>query len=306
MRADEKDYRVWIRLGEAYSRSGRPAAALKALNRAHELAPDEWTCVLFTADVYRQMGLYETAISMLEQVLQARPYEVGILVARAESHLALGRSEFAAGFQSRAEISWSNAIIAACSMLASAAGYKRIAWKTVADALFELSKITSFTAMKEVSRAIQTLNSHFDDDALASDSNIASATALKQIITDAAQDLRGKNVIWLAAAAYHIRIRLCEDDNELVAAAFYDYAVACHRLVSVCTAEETALVLKEGMSSAKSALRHDPGNEACWNALGTISFASNPMIAQHSFIRAIELDQKVHDSPFGVRSVRDY
>lgn len=293
LRADDEDHRVWVRLGEAYSRSGRPAAALKALNRAHELAPDEWTCLLFTADVYRQMGLYETAIAVHEQVLQSRPNEVGISVALAESHLALGRSEFEAGFQSRAEMSWSSAIIVACSLLTSAAGYKRIAWKTVADALFDLSKISSFTAIKEVSSAIHKLGNHLNNDALAPDIKIVSAAPLDRIITDATRDLRGKNVIWLAVASYHIRIRLCEDDNELEAAAFYDYAVACHRLASVCAEEHTSLVLAEGISSAKSALRHDPGNEACWNALGTLSFASDPKIAQHAFIRAIELDQKV-------------
>jgi superkiller protein 3 len=294
LRADEKDYRVWIRLGEAYSRSGRPAAALKALNRAHELAPDEWTCLLFTADVYRQMGLYETAIAILEQVLQSRPAEVGILVTLAESHLALGRSELAAGFQSRAEISWSSAVIVACSTLSSATGYKRIAWKTVADALFELSRISSFTAIEEVSLAIQRLSNNFDNDALTGDTKIASAAPLNQIIMNASKALCGKSVTWLAAAAYHTRIQLCEDDDDLEAAAFYDYAVACHSLASVCPAEEASLVLAEAITSAKSALRYDPGNEACWNALGVMSFASDPKIAQHAFIRAIELDQKVH------------
>lgn len=293
LRADEEDYRVWTRLGEAYSRSGRPAAALKALNRAHDLAPDEWTCLLFTADVYRQMGLYETAIAMLEQLRESRPEEVGILAALAESYLALGRSEFAAGFQCRAEISWSSSVIVACNTLSSAVGYKRIAWKTVADAVFELSKISSFTAIKEVSLAIQRLSNNFDNNALAADIKIAGAAPLNQIITDATQDLRGKSVAWLAAAAYHTRIRLCEGDDELEAAAFYDYAVACHRLASVSPAKEAHVVLAEAITSVKSALRFDPGNEACWDAFGAMSFASNPKIAQHAFIKAIEFDQKV-------------
>ena len=52
----------WLRLGEAYSKAGRFAAALKALERARELDPDDWIASYFIGEVQRQMGLYEEAI----------------------------------------------------------------------------------------------------------------------------------------------------------------------------------------------------------------------------------------------------
>lgn len=292
LRADNEDYRTWIRLGEAYSRSGRPAAALKALLKAHELQPDDWTCLFFTADVYRQMGLYDTAIVMLEDILVSKPEEIGALIALAESYLALGHSQFATDFLSRAETSWANAIRVGSDALQSSSGYKRVAWKAIADALLELSSISVFTTVDDISPAFNSLLPLLSG--MSTKDKIGGIFTSAEIVIQLESDLCGKTVGQAAVAAYYTRIALCEGDDELKAAALFDYAVSLfHISKRSAFASESQLLQSQASTSLKLALRSDPGNEVYWNALGVINFTTNQKIAQHSFIKALELDPKV-------------
>jgi hypothetical protein len=42
------------------------------------------------------------------------------------------------------------------------------------------------------------------------------------------------------------------------------------------------------------ALREDAGNDIFWNALGCINFVAQPKTAQHAYIKALEIDNKVN------------
>ncbi|KAF8322289.1 hypothetical protein DL93DRAFT_2205831 [Clavulina sp. PMI_390] len=294
LRADESDYKTWIRLGEAYSRSGRPAAALKALNHAHGLAPDDWTCQFFTAEVYRQMGLYDMAISLLEHILalEQTKDEVGVIVSLAESHLALGRAQFISSFVSRAELSWASAIHVSCRMLETTTGFKRIAWKVVADSLLALSRLTTLSQAPAIAEVVELLLPHFSSLPQSSSSKVGGIRPWSRVVEALREDVRGSNVGWLAVAAYHIRVELCSDDDELESATLYDYATSLHALSSRCLPSELDQLRVGAIDALKRALIHESGNDMYWNALGTITMSSNPKIAQHSLIKAIELDGK--------------
>ena len=294
LRADEEDHRTWTRLGEAYSKSGRPAAALKALTRAYELEPIDWTCLFFTAEVYRQMGLFELSIATLTTIVESRPEEVGALVVLSESCLSLGRLEFATGFQSRSEASFSQAITTSCQSLQSSNGSGRISWKVMADSLFEMSKIATFTDLPSVSPAILIVTTLLAPEAATT--GVAGRTA-QDIIASVAEDLCGRTLGWLAVLAYQVRMSLCTQEDEVKASAYYDHAVSLYSLISSSAdklSEPVALsIRKSTVASLGVALRGDPSNDSYWNALGSVNFDADPKIAQHSFIKAIELDAKV-------------
>lgn len=241
------------------------------------------------------MGLYESAIQLLEHILQDEKTgsEVGVVVALGESHLSLGRSQFGSGFVSRAEASWTNAIEVACGMLDSSSGFKRVAWKIIADSLLELSQIATFATIGAVSDAITLLLLHFSSFPQITSPKIAGAAPWSRVVTDVQNDLSGKNLTWMAVAAYRVRIELCADRDDLKTSALYDYAVSLHSLSSKCSPAELGPLIGEANNSLKAALKQDPGDESYWNALGAINFATNPKVAQHAFIKALELDTKV-------------
>lgn len=241
------------------------------------------------------MGLYETAIQMLEHILQDEKTgnEVGVVVALGESHLSLGRSQFGSGFVSRAEASWTSAIEVARGMLDSSSGFKRVAWKVIADSLLELSQIATFAAIDVVSHAIMVLLPQFSSFPQITGLKIAGAAPWSRVVADVQNGLSGKNVTWIAVAAYRVRIELCADGDDLKTSALYDYAVSLHSLSSKCSSAELGTIVGEANTSLKAALTQDPGNESYWNALGTTNFETNPKVSQHAFIKALELDTKV-------------
>ncbi|KAG8752591.1 Superkiller protein 3 [Ceratobasidium sp. 428] len=69
LRSNEDDFKSWLQLGEAYAQSGRHAAALKALERAQNLAPSsEWIGAYTIGLVQRDMGLFSQAVETFNQV----------------------------------------------------------------------------------------------------------------------------------------------------------------------------------------------------------------------------------------------
>ena len=150
----------WLRLGEAYSKAGRYAAAFKALERARELNPADWIASYFIGDVQRLMGAYEEAIKAFESILEGRPQELGVLHSLGQTYLELGRFELSTAFLARAETSFVSAIRVTLNLLDASSGFRRVAWKTVADSLYQLSTLSAFydeDAVKEVVATIASL-----------------------------------------------------------------------------------------------------------------------------------------------------
>lgn len=283
-------------MGEAYSKSGRPVAALKALNRAHALAPGDWTCSFFIGEVYRSTGQFTLANAEFHTILAARPDETGVLLALAESFLALGTQEFTTGFLGRSEVSFSKAVRSALEAVSTSTGFRRVAWKTIADALFEASKITDYEDAAIVTSAAMDVVSVITRDALLGETfKIGGRISLSKLVARDVFD--GSAVLLLALASYEYRVQLCQDlEQEGRAAALFDVSVASHAAsarIGIGEEEKEELAV-HARDSLKEALRNDPANDQYWNALATVNFESNPKLAQHSYIKALELDPKVY------------
>ena len=138
--ATANDFRTGTRLGEAYAKSGRPVAALKALGHAASISPDECTCAFLMGVVHQQMEQYELAIAKYEQILLHHPDEPGVPLSLADAFLELGRSQFSTGLITRSDSSFASSIAICLCAIDAFTSFRCVAWKTVADALFELSK----------------------------------------------------------------------------------------------------------------------------------------------------------------------
>ncbi|KAI8969575.1 TPR-like protein [Trametes punicea] len=288
LRTDVDDHMSWLRLGEAYSKAGRYAAALKALERARELDPEEWVASYFIGEVQRQMGAYEEAIRAFQSILATRPQELGVLHSLGQSYLDLGRFELSAGFSARAETSFLSAVRVTLDLLDASSGFRRVAWKTIADALFHLSGFVGISeddlAREVLARVIPLVTDHPSKgltDILSCPLSIEDSNNLSLLALE------------VALAAYDYRLTLGAINDAAKGAAFYDLGSAlltfARRTLDQAKRDRAQ---QHAIAQFKDAIRLEPGNDAFWLALGNATFLSQPGVCQHSYIRALEVDSK--------------
>ncbi|PCH43840.1 hypothetical protein WOLCODRAFT_138620 [Wolfiporia cocos MD-104 SS10] len=288
LRTDGEDQLSWLRLGEAYSKAGRFAAAVKALERARELNPEDWICSYFIGDVQRQTGNYQDAITAFEAILAKHPSELGVLLSLGQTYLDLGRSEVASAYRTRAEASFVFAIRVALQLIEASPGFRRIAWKIAADAVFRLSQFAAYGDENDVYGVLTSLVPLVSDHP---------GERLSGIITFPMSSSAPADIplfaLEIALSAYQFRITLDALNDTVLGSAKYDLGVAlfsfCRR-VPPGTKQDTAR--QEAVHQFKEALRLEPGNELYWSALGSATFQTAPRMAQHAFIKALDINAK--------------
>ncbi|KAI0915649.1 hypothetical protein AcW1_003803 [Taiwanofungus camphoratus] len=288
LRTDTEDQHSWLRLGEAYSKAGRFAAAVKALQWAHELGPDDWVCSYFMGEVQRHMGDHNAAIKSFESILVKHPSELGVLLSLGQAHLDLGRAELSTAYTSRAESSFMCSIRLALQLIDASPGFRRVVWKFAADAIFELSKCLAYsdeTGIREMLPGIISLVSDHPGKGL---SGILSLPMSMEDSNDLSLFM-----LELAVSAYHYRISLGSLDDKANGSAHFDLGMAlCSYARRLPSDSRQQLSQQEAIRNFKEALRLEPSNDQYWTALGDATFESQPRTAQHAYIKALEIDGK--------------
>jgi superkiller protein 3 len=290
LRADPEDQPAWVRLGESYTKAGRHAAAFKALHRAEELRPEDWMCAFLIGDVHRQTGRFQDAIESFHSVLQVQPNEPGVLTSLARTHIDLGLSELSTGFISRAQESFMAALRISFQFLDTNTSFHSFVWKIVADAIYNLSRLSFFTddtAIRSVlSRACGYLTSDSDD-------RLAGSVTIPIKLPD--DRLMGTDALKVAVAAYSHRISLGLLGAAATGSAWFDFGLSLFNLARRIfqEGEQRDKALKQALASIKEAISAQPGEDNYWRALGDMSLVSQPKEAQHAYIRALEINSKV-------------
>ena len=280
-----------MRLGEAYAKAGRHVAAVKALNHALELNPDDWVCKYFIAEVKHEMGLFEDAISLLHGICSDQPDEAGPFVLLSQCHLSLGLAQLADGFQIRAEQSFLFAIQVALDIIKRMSGFRMTAWKMIGDAAIHLSNFSTFVtgdAICDVLDAIQYLPP--PDWA----EKVVSIIGLPSFPGGAS--LTPMTVATVAIHSYLSQVSLSSPRQATNQAGWYDLGVSLQTwtlLASKSTSTEDMTFIKDKIVEYfKNALQIEPGNDMYWIGLGNAYFDAHPKAAQYAYIKALELDGK--------------
>ncbi|KAK0207900.1 superkiller protein 3 [Desarmillaria ectypa] len=289
LRAEPEDQVCWLRLGEAYSRSGRHAAALKALARAQELNPDDWMTLYFIGDVRRQTSQFQEAIDIFTEILQERPGEIGVSVLLGQTYLDLGRSELSGGYVVRAETSFLASLHVALAAIEQRSGFGGVVWKIAADAMFSLSTRSIFVDESAARHALEAvfpfLSTHSSDRLAGLNINIQ--------LPDHSTPLTGSVMLQNAIVAYDLRLSVASSEPQAIGSAWFDLGMAIGFYASQMTDEEKSReVEKKRIEFLGSALRQCPLNEEYWTALGNAYFLTQAKSAQHAYIRALEVDSK--------------
>lgn len=281
------DGSLWLRLGEAYSKAGRHAAALKAFNRAKELNPDEWLCSYFISEVKRQMGEFQEAITICIDILSKHPNEPVVRVSLIRSHFDLGRLEQSEGFQERAEQSFLMAISLALKTIHGDPGARMvIGWKLLADTLFYLSrqgKYRNDMAIRDALRAV------VDEFTLSREDDLTTLVPQPSIIGES--PVSWKQVLTGSMMVYRYRLSMASP-GIVCSSHWYDLGVVLQVWASK-TRNASEKIATKITSYLRQALQENLHDTSTWAALGTFYFLNHAKLAQHAYVTALEIDSKV-------------
>lgn len=289
LRAEPECSQTWVRLGEAYGKAGRHVAALKALEHAQTLVPDDWMCAYFIGEVRREVGQFLEAIAAFDTILVQRPTEIGVLVSLGQTYLDLGRSELADGYIARAEQSFVTSIRMALATIKNSSGFRNVVWKTAADALFFLSTRSTFMEEDKVRGVLAESIELLAGELSGRLSGLISLPTVHEY-----EPLVATTVLEIAMVAYDHRVSLGSSESMARGSAWFDLGMTLRSWASKATStEKQQLAEKKSIECLTQALRDHPENDSYWSALGDANFLANAKTAQHAYIRAMEIDSKV-------------
>ena len=235
------------------------------------------------------MGQFQEAIDMFVAILEHTSSELRVLLSLAQSYLEFGRAQLAAGFSARAESSFVASVRVTLRSIDSTPGFRRIAWKVSADALYELSRLATLAHSDEILKTIEDVLRLLAD---YSSSRLSTFIPFPVTLSDDDPYAMGKYASQVALLAYDYRITLGSLDDTASASAYYDLGMAlCSYARTGGKSQDAAQ--KNAVICLKEALRLDPYNRRYWNTFGNALFVEQPKTAQHAYIRALEIDSKV-------------
>lgn len=307
LRISPNDYHSWVGLGESYYSSGRYVSATKAIENARGLeessetigADETWFTKFMLANIKRELGEFDGAIALYQDVMQGRAGEEGVAIALLQTLVDSAMDSVDKGFFGKAVATAKDALAFA---IIAPEGIKETFnfWKTVADSCSVFTSIQGhvidlpiddirtllgqdddrpeFEILKDVDRVDNTVifarGIFPDDEKIGVDLTRAiHATILahKRAIHVSAHDLHAQSVAYYNLGWAEQRAHICLPDN--LRQKFSRYSKAAIRCF-------------------KRAIELEAGNPEFWNALGVVTSQINPAVAQHAFVRSLHLNER--------------
>lgn len=246
------------------------------------------------------MSQFDLATTSFLSILESRPDEPGVLISLAQTYLGLGLEEKAGGFLSRAEASFRSAVEAGLRFLsdgkgAGASGVKSLGWKVLGDALFYLSRFSEFgedEVLRPLLEEVSTLVGSTD-----TGGRLEGIVDLPLQIPSEEEPLKGINTLMAAILAYNHRITLGLLNSTAVGSAWYDLGSASRSFATeVIVEEKKEKAERQTTACLMEAIKANPIDETYWIALGNMHFAKQPKTAQHAYIKALEINNKVRST----------
>lgn len=257
-------------------------------------------CDFQIGQVHRQLEDHQLAVDAFLEILSQHEEDV-VKVALAETRLEMAQAYRSSGFIDRAKDSWAMALSAGLE-LTEKVGARGVAWKVVSDSLANLAGVLHGPLEGENSptNALLRTGTLLQQEWEGADDSLSSLEGLSTLISrlkgeGLAPILEGGVVAGrLSIAACSYRVHLAGTVDSSLSSALFDLAASLFNYSARTTVIPDAAKLHQTAAGLlKRGLRLSPGNEVYWNALGTVSFNTNPKLAQHAYIKALEIEPKV-------------
>ncbi|KAK3049478.1 Superkiller protein 3 [Extremus antarcticus] len=298
LRINPSDYQAYVGLGESYHNSGRYNSALRTFNYALEphdgvkMIGDEekWFARYMLANVHRELGDYDEAITGLEGVLAERPDEFGVLMSLLQTFVEKSWRCVETGLFGRAVSSASDAIKTA-SQVASSRPNAFNMWKAIGDACLTFSWVQSKGDSLPAEDLRQLFAGSADAGAYEQMSDI-DHISLDSVQSSLNGTIQGHMTAILSGIlAYKRAIHACSHEIHAQAVAWYNLGLAEQRAFTCADLKAGKRYLRAAVRCFKRAIELEAGNAEFWNALGVATTTLNPKVAQHSFVRSLHLNE---------------
>jgi len=289
LRSTPTDFHSWVGLGEAYANSGKYNSALKAFGRAAELDDENWFVKYMIANVHRELGEFSEACSGYREVLEKQPGEFGVLMALAETLLAMAYNQVEKGYYGQA----ADALLESLNISKEVATLRAEAlsvWKNVGDACLLFSWIQSLCSQLPLDLVKEMVSLGIDKKHLdiMSEYDRVDSTILDSLT---GENANLQSCLHLGILSYKRALYVSADDRDAHSVAWFNLGCAEFRAYNCGVAH------KEAHHSAaircfKRAIKVQPGNHDFWNALGVATAEVSPRASQHALVRSLYIDEK--------------
>ncbi|KAL8720110.1 MAG: hypothetical protein Q9225_002986 [Loekoesia sp. 1 TL-2023] len=307
LRISPKDYYSWVGLGESYQNSGRYVAATRAFEQAQKLEQelgsevlgDTWFSKYMLANVKRELGEYDAAITGYKEVLGVKRKEYGVSIASLQTLVEAAWQNLELGFFGRAIESTREALETAKDLVTWRKDAFNL-WKSVGDMCSVYSFIQSYVEgfpIEDIQNLLKSDIELEEYNLLADFDEISWATFEASTATNGSCSVLDTSC-YAAILAQKRAISCCAHDPHAHAVAWYNLGWTEQR-IHVCQhgrnprGKGTPLkYLKASVHCFKRAIELESGNAEFWNFLGVVTSQLNPRVAQHSFVRSLYINDK--------------
>lgn len=306
LRVSPNDYHSWVGLGESYYRSGRYVSATRAIQNAQRLeetatvGPDDiWFTTFMLANIKRQLGDFDDAIALYQDVMQSRPDEEGVAIALLQALVDSALDGLGKGLFGKSVHIARDAL--AFAVLAPE-GIKESFnfWKAVADSCAVFTSIQGRVADLPIDH-VRTLLGDGDDrpgfEVLKDIDRVDSTVVLAQGIfaDDEEVGVDLTRAVHATILAHKCAVHASSQDQHAQSVAFYNLGWAEQR-AHTCLPEnlkvKSSRYLKAAIRCFKRAIELEAGNAEFWNALGVVTSQVNSAVSQHAFVRSLYLNER--------------
>lgn len=303
LRLSPDHFHSWVGLGESYQKSGRYIAATRAFEKAQQIANEPgkvnselvWFCNFMLANVKRELGEYEAALSGFREVLHAHPTEFGVALALLQTIVESAWQSIELGFYARSV----NLAIEGIHVAVEILHLRKDAfdlWKSFADVCSVFSRVKS--RAKEIPidtvRAVLEFGVNSEEYESMSDLDGVGIGVLS------VPDQRTSAVevsLYAAILANKRSIYLSDSDIHASSIAWYnlgwaEYQAHVSNVESPAITKKPLRFLRAAVQCFKRAIEIEASNSEFWNSLGIATASLNPKVSQHSFVRSLHINER--------------
>ncbi|KAI9722416.1 MAG: Superkiller protein 3 [Chrysothrix sp. TS-e1954] len=297
LRISANDYHSWVGLGESYHSSGRYNAARKTLehalnvNQGFESPEDDWFARYMLANVHRELGDFEEAMTRYKDVLTQRPSEYGVAMALLQTGVESSQHNLEIGLFAEAAADARTALLTAGEergCIGLALNY----WKAVGDACMIFGTVPAYLdqfPVDDVYIIFRDMSLDGEDPLEAdnvSEPNVKSDNKVVAVVNS-------------AICAYKAALQASSQEIHAQAVAWYNLGWAEFQaslmwdsMPETTSKRSASRFAKASVRCFKRANELEAGNADFWNALGVVTTSLNPQIAQHSLVRSVYLNER--------------
>ncbi|PLB52740.1 putative translation repressor/antiviral protein Ski3 [Aspergillus steynii IBT 23096] len=309
LRISPGDYHSWVGLGESYHHSGRFIAATKAFEHAQQLegalsSSDKeqiWFARYMLANVKRELGEFEDAISRYEEVLSFRPNEFGVSIALLQTLTENSWKSLELGLYNDSIELARKAVLVATSLALERVDIFNL-WKGVGDACSLFAYVKAKSGRLPLSETFTLLSTQLEPtafDILADVDEVGQKHLLLLKEEGEEGSTLSDKCMYASILAYKRAIHVSVRDLHAQAVSWYNLGWAEYRTYKCLQAasstagqKQSRKFLKAAMRCFKRAIELEAGNSEFWNALGVVTTGMSPKVAQHAFVRSLHLNDR--------------